>query len=73
VARLFRAGQDQWSEYPPPPGFERNMLFLDQMRHFLDVAQNEAPPRCTLEDGIQTLRLALAALLSGSQGRRIDL
>jgi predicted dehydrogenase len=73
VVQLYRTGQDQWSEYPAPPGFERNTLFLDQMRHFLAVARGEETPLCTLKDGIQALRLALAAHLSGSQGRRIDL
>ena len=69
----YHAGQDQWSSYPVPPGFERNTLFLDQMRHFLAVARGEAVPLCTLDDGLQALRLALAAHLSQSQGRRIDL
>jgi hypothetical protein len=35
--------------------------------------RDEAAPLCTLDDGIQALRLALAAHLSGSQGTRIDL
>jgi predicted dehydrogenase len=70
---LYRAGQDRWVNFPAPPGFERNTLFLDQMRHFLALARGEADPLCTLDDGIQSLRLALAAHLSQSQGKRIDL
>jgi predicted dehydrogenase len=73
AVQLYRAGDDQWSSFPAPSGFERNVLFLDQMRHFLAVARGEAEPLCTLDDGIQALRLALAANLSQSQGRRIDL
>ncbi len=73
AVQLWRAGLDQWSEYPVPAGFERNTLFLDQMRHFLAVARGEVAPLCTLEDGLQALRLALAAQLSQSQARRIDL
>lgn len=70
---LYRAGQAQWSNFPASPGFERNTLFLDQMRHFLAVARGETTPLCTLDDGVQALRLALAVHLSQSQGRRIDL
>jgi predicted dehydrogenase len=73
AARLYLVGQDQWRSFPAPQGFERNTLFLEQMRHFLAVARGEADPLCTLEDGVQALRLALAAHLSQSQGRRIDL
>jgi predicted dehydrogenase len=73
AVQLYRLGQDQWSHFPPPPGFERNTLFLDQMRHFLAVVRGEAFPLCTLNDGLQALRLALAVHRSGSQGKRVDL
>lgn len=49
------------TRYAPPPGFERNDLFLAQTRHFLQVAAGEAAPLCTLENGIRALELALAA------------
>jgi len=45
----------------PPEGFERNQLFVAQMRHFLEVARGESEPVCTVEDGIRALQLALAA------------
>jgi predicted dehydrogenase len=56
-------------EYLPPPGFERNTLFLDEMRHFVQVARGEAEPLCTLEDGIEALKVAGAALESAASGR----
>ena len=54
-----------------PDGFERNQLFLAQTRHFLEVVRGEAEPVCSLEDGIQALRLALTAYLSQQTGQRI--
>ena len=53
--------------------FERNDLFLNEMRHFLQVASGEAQPLITLEDGIQALRLALAAHQSAQLGKLISL
>jgi predicted dehydrogenase len=47
--------------FPPPVGFERNQLFLSQTKHFVDVAAGKAVPVCTLHDGVQALRMALAA------------
>lgn len=65
ITRLARVGQDDkagpWQEFPPPEGFERNTMFLDELRHFLDVLHGEADPICTLQDGIHALHLALAA------------
>lgn len=55
------------------PVFERNSMFLSEMQHFLDVVKNGAEPFCSLLDGIQDLRLALAALQSAQTGKLISL
>jgi predicted dehydrogenase len=49
-----------FQEFYPPVGFERNSMFLDELRHFRDVVHGEAEPTCTLHDGEMALRLALA-------------
>jgi predicted dehydrogenase len=59
--------------FAPPEGFERNHLFVAQTRHFVEVVRGEAEPRCTLEDGIQALRLALAAKESAASSRVVSL
>jgi predicted dehydrogenase len=64
---LYRAEAGAWEQFPPPPGFERNQLFLAEMRHFLAVARGEADPQCTLEDGIAALNICLAVLRSGNE------
>lgn len=65
--------QEKWHVSPIPPGFERNDLFLAEMRHFLAVVRGEEGSLCSLEDGIQALRLALAARLSAQRGELIKL
>lgn len=44
-----------------PPDFDRNHLFLREMEHFLDIVRGKVSPVCTLDDGIETLRLILEA------------
>lgn len=65
VVQISRAAPDgssgAWEKFPPPPGFERNSMFLEQTRHFLAVCRGEEQPACTLADGIAALKLALAA------------
>ncbi len=56
-------------EFYPPVGFERNSMFLDELRHFRDVVHGVAEPTCTLHDGIQSLRLSLSILASSQQVR----
>jgi predicted dehydrogenase len=60
-------------KYSVAPGFERNTMFVDQMKHFIDAARGEAQPVCTLEDGIEALRVALAALESAKVGVIVNL
>lgn len=60
-------------EYALEPGFERNDLFLAQMRHFLDVVAGKADPICTLLDGERALQIALSAHEANRDGRRIGI
>jgi predicted dehydrogenase len=59
--------------FSPPEGFERNQLFVTQTRHFIAVARGESESVCTLDDGVQALRLALAAYESQRTGRRVHM
>lgn len=58
--------------YEPPEGFERNTMFLDQMKHFIAVARGEAQPLCSLQDGVEALKVSLAALESSKTGLKVD-
>jgi predicted dehydrogenase len=67
---LFRPGAPDWEVEKPPEGFERNWLFLDEMRNFIGMARGEAEPACTFEDGIRALEIALCARDSARDGQR---
>jgi predicted dehydrogenase len=54
-------------------GLERNDVFLAEMQHFLQVCRGETRSVCTLEDGVKTLQLALAAHASQELGKLIIL
>jgi predicted dehydrogenase len=56
----------------PPVSFERNSMFVSEMRHFIGCIAGREEPICNLEDGVQTLRVCLAAIESARRGRRID-
>lgn len=70
---VWRKEADQWDIFRPPGGFDRNRMFLDEMEHFLDVVAGRDSPRCTLEDGIRALEIALAVRASSEAGRRIEI
>lgn len=51
----------QWHDEPAGP-LERDDLFVLQSNQFLDVLEGSAEPLCSLQEGIQTLRVNLAIL-----------
>jgi predicted dehydrogenase len=71
-ARIYRVGRDGWEYLEPPVGFERNDLFLAEMRHFLDVIDGKASPRVSLDDGVKALELTEAVHRSAETGRRVQ-
>ncbi len=69
-------GRWLWTEHPDEPWhieptapLERDELFRRQADAFLDAVQGQAPLLCNLDEGLQTLRVNLAALQS-TESRR---
>ncbi len=56
-----------WHDEIIPP-LERDTLFVVQANAFLDAVEGIAPPPCSLTEGVQSLRVNLAALASVESG-----
>ena len=63
----------EWETYPLIEGWERNIMFLEQMKHFISVVRGDVQPACTLDDGIRTQRLIAAIHQSSSNGEIVTL
>jgi predicted dehydrogenase len=53
--------------------FQRNQLFLDELKHFLACLQGHEMPVVTVQDAWQSLRMALAAKESLETGKIVEL
>ena len=67
--QVYRAEAAAWESFPDRNAFERNEMFLTEMRHFIDVVQRKATPVCSLVDGVRALQVALAAKSSALDGK----
>ncbi|MDO9348902.1 MAG: hypothetical protein Q7T47_06420, partial [Anaerolineales bacterium] len=54
-------------------GFQRNQLFLDELKYFLECLQGKQTPLVEIRAGAQSLQMALAAKESLATGKVIDL
>jgi predicted dehydrogenase len=52
-------------------GFERNQLFVDEIDHFFNCIINRSQPVVTLEDGVNSLKIAIAVRQSIETGQII--
>jgi predicted dehydrogenase len=52
--------------------FERNQIFMDEMRHFLACVRGEERPLVDLRDGMRSMRLGLAASESMRTGQAVE-
>ncbi len=72
-ARLFRSAIGEWQEAALPENFDRNDLFLSEMRHFLEITRKQVQPVCTLADGEAALKICLAVHQSAASGQLVKL
>ncbi|WP_454833089.1 Gfo/Idh/MocA family protein [Pseudomonas veronii] len=69
----LHTGRDQQHVLFEDPGYDRNNMYLDQLRHFVQVAQGTVSPVIDLEDGLQTLRLIEAMKKSSATGQVVNI
>jgi len=73
AVRIYRAEKKAWESYPLAAGWERNVMFMEEMRHFIAVARGEAESICPLQDGVRVSKLIEAIQISSREGRSVQL
>jgi len=73
VTHLYRAEMKEWQAFPMPENWERNVMFMEQMKHFVDVVHGEAEPSCPLEDGVRVQQIVAAVHESNRTGSAVSL
>ncbi len=67
------AGDSPEIAVPGSPLLPEDDPYMVQIRHFYDVLTTEATPRVTARDGLEAVRIALAAIESAETGRPVTL
>ena len=73
ATRVYSAEDQQWQEFSPPEDFQRNTMFMDEMKNFLNCLSGKEAPKINLEDGVRVLEVALAVKRSSAEGRVINI
>lgn len=67
----YQSDTETWETLKMPSDFERNTLFVEEAKHFIDCIESDTAPCVNLQDGIAALELVLAAKASASQQREV--
>ncbi|MGP8153530.1 MAG: Gfo/Idh/MocA family oxidoreductase [Smithella sp.] len=59
ILRIYKSSCKCWEMIPATDGFERNDMFLSEMKHFVEVVYGKAKPSCSFLDGERVLELIL--------------
>lgn len=70
---LFSIKNRNWQIFPGEKGFERNQMFMEEMRHFIRAIEGRERPHVPIEDSIEVLKIALAAKESAREGKVVTL
>jgi predicted dehydrogenase len=69
----YSTAAGRWETLLAPDGFERECMFLEEMRHFLGCLRGEEQPLSTLADGRAALEVTLAAKRALAEARSATL
>jgi len=73
ITQYILAGENQWHSILPPAGFERNTMFQNEMRNFIQAIEGSEWPVCSLEEGIYNLQVIDAVYRAGSSGNPVKM
>ncbi|MCZ2121089.1 MAG: Gfo/Idh/MocA family oxidoreductase [Anaerolineales bacterium] len=72
AVKMYQPEKKDWVQYPLSTSWERNVMFVEQTKHFVEVVKGYVSPSCTLEDGIQVQKLVEAIHKSQATKRLIS-
>jgi predicted dehydrogenase len=71
--RLFSAATAEWSDLHPAKAIDRNEMYVEELRHFLNCVRGNEVPIVKGDDGRRVLEIALAAKQSSREQRVVKL
>ena len=71
--KFYNNNKKKWEVILKLNKFERNQMYIDEIKHFLKCVKNRKMTVNTLHDGIKTLNIALTMKKSAKNNRMVEL
>ena len=73
IVKVYSNKKNVWKTILKIKNFDRNQLYIDEIRHFLKCVKNRKSTINNLDDGIETMKIALATKESSEKKKNIML
>jgi len=73
IVHLYLNSLGQWQRFTLDPGFERNSMFFEEIRHFMEVVEGRSQSLCNLQDGMTVQKIIATIDESSKTGNIVDL
>lgn len=71
--KLYSADEKKWESFKPSKNYDINQTYIDEMVHFINCIEGKEAPLINIMDGIEVLKIALAAKESSKTGKLIKI
>lgn len=71
LVRAYTASRGRWEEFPTPPGYQVNDMYVTEMQHLLRCIEGQEQSAHPVEEGAAVVRVALAVRESMVTGRKV--
>ena len=73
TVKLYTAEKKEWDVFEQPNGYDINQMYIDEMVHFINCIEGKEEPLINIADGLNVLKIALAAKESAKSGKLIKI
>ena len=73
TVKVYTAEKKKWELFEQPKGYDVNQTYIDEMSHFISCIEGKEKPLIGITDGLEVLKIALAAKESSKNGKIIKI
>lgn len=73
TVKVYTAEKKKWEVFEQPKGYDMNQTYIDEMTHFISCVEGKEETLIGIMDGLEVLKIALAAKKSAKNERVIKI
>ena len=73
TVKVYTAEKNKWELFEQPKGYDINQTYIDEIVHFRNCIKGKEEPLIDITDGLEVLKIVLAAKESAKDGRIIKI